>query len=130
MPEHRIRFRGAWDWHGPDGEAEVARRVTLPADWPADLAGPFRLLRRFGRPPFDPAAETARLDLANVPGLVAARLNGRDLGEIPPGAIDWSFPLADALLPRNALVLEVELPPGVEGRRGWGSIALVVAGED
>ena len=133
MPDHRIRFRGAWDWHGPEGEADaevqVARRVTLPADWPDGLDRPFRLLRRFGRPPFNPATEGARLELAGVPGLIAARLNGRSLGEIPAGVVDWTIPLSDDLLPRNALVLEVALPPGPEGRRAWGSIALIVAGK-
>ena len=127
MPEHRIRLRGAWDWHGIEGEAEFARRADLPADWPDDLAGPLRLLRRFSRPPLDPGREAARLELANVPGLVAVRLNGVDLGPVPAGDRDWIIPLGDGLLPRNSLVLEVDLPPGPEARRGWGSIALVIS---
>lgn len=127
MPEHRIRFRGAWDWHVREGEVEFARRVTLPADWPVDVASPFRLVRRFGRPPFDPAVETVRLELIAVPGLVAARLNGRGLGGPPEGAVVWSVPLDEPLLPRNVLVLEVDLGAFRDWPGGWGAIALVIA---
>ncbi len=128
MPEHRIRFRGGWDWHVRDGEAEAVRRATLPADWPADLAGPFRLVRRFGRPPFDPGSESVSLELRGVPGLVAARLNGRELARPPAGVVDWSVPLDEPFPPRNVLVLDVDLGadpmPPPEG--GWGAISLVV----
>ncbi len=126
MPEHRIRLRGAWDWHAREGEIEVVRRLDLPTDWPVGVVSPFRLIRRFGRPPFDPSAESARLEFVGVPGLVAARLNGQVLAGLPAGAADWSVRLSGPLLTRNALVLEVDLGPGPPPEGPWGSIALVI----
>jgi hypothetical protein len=127
MPEHRIRLRGAWDWHVPEGDSEVVRRVDLPTGWPAGLGSPFRLVRRFGSPRFDPATESARLELRDVPGLVAARLNGRDLPHPPAGSRDWSIPLAEPLPDRNVLVLEVELGTGSAVPGPWGSVSLVIS---
>ena len=129
MTEHRIRLRGAWDWHvvPEEGEAEVVRRVTLPAAWPPGVASPFLLLRRFGRPPLDPGREEARLELLDVPGLVSARINGREMARPPEGVSSWVVPLPGPLLPRNVLALEVDFRelPGLP--TDWGSIALVIA---
>ncbi len=126
MTEHRIRFRGAWDWIVREGEAEVARRVTLPTGWPPGVASPFQLLRRFGRPPGDPAMHSARLELIDVPGLVVALLNGVEVARPPRGAWRCTVPLAGPLLARNALVLEVDLESAPGPTPSWGSIALVI----
>ena len=88
---------------------------------------PFRLHRRFGRPPLDDSTESARLELVGVPGLVSARLNGRELARPPAGVVNWSVPLADPLLTRNALVLEVDLGDWPRTGHPWGSIALVIS---
>ncbi len=129
MSDHRIRFRGAWDWLvTEEGETEVARRLTLPTRWPNGVAPRFRLVRQFGRPPFDPAVESIRLEMLGVPGLIAARLNGREFIRPSGGGGDWFVPLSEPLLARNALALEVDLGQSnawvhVED---WGSIALVI----
>jgi hypothetical protein len=128
MSEHFIRFRVAWDCHFRDGDVEVVRRVDLPTDWPAGPSSPFRLERRFGRPPMDPSAESIRLEMLRVPGLVAARLNGRELaGPDLPGD-DWSVPLTDPLSPRNLLVLEVDFRSLPGPPKSWGAVALVISG--
>lgn len=131
MSEHRIRLRGAWDWHvAPgEGEAEVARRVTLPTAWPPGEASPFLLLRGFGRPPLDPDRESVRLELLDVPGLVSVRINGREVARPPRGSVAWTVAIDGPLLPRNALVLEVDLG-GVASSdlaSAWGSVALVIS---
>jgi hypothetical protein len=127
MSEHFLRFRAAWDCYVREGDAEVLRRVDLPTDWPAGLASPFRLRRRFGRPPVDLSAESIRLEMLGVPGLVAARLNGRDLAGPGLGGVDWSVPLIDPLPPRNVLDLEVDFR-GLPGPpRSWGAIALAIS---
>lgn len=128
MAEHRIRLRAAWDLApAPGGPPGPARRVDLPAPWPGD-AGPTALLRRgFGRPRLDPGRESARLELADVPGLVAVVVNGRRV-EPGPGEGVLSVPLPDPLPARNVVELEVDLAgldPAARARP-WGSIAVVV----
>ncbi len=128
MAEHRIRLRGAWDWILVEDEAEVARRVNLPTRWPTGLSSGFRLLRRFGRPPFDPATESVRLELLDVPGLVSVRLNGREIGRDLTGVDNRSIPLTEPILSRNALILGIDLGAveGLTPGEEWGSIALVI----
>ena len=129
MPEHRIRFRGGWDLQAPEGGPGVARRLTLPTSWSPDLEGPVRLIRRFGRPPFDPTIESASLELRAVPGLRSARLNGVDLGLPAVGSVDRVVPLVEPLLERNTLTLEVAVDEAlwVGSPGGWGAIALLIA---
>jgi hypothetical protein len=127
MPEHFIRLRGAWDFIVMEGDAEVVRRVDLPTDWPIGLDSPFRLQRRFGRPPMDLSTVSVRLEMLGVPGLVAARLNGRELAGPDLGGSDWSVPLIDPLPSRNVLVLEVDFGSLPEPPRSWGAIALVIS---
>ena len=131
MPEHRIRLRGGWECHYrvDDDEAapEVVRRVDLPAASAADFPARFRLTRQFGRPPVDPRNEDVTLELRNVAGLKSVRLNGRLIAPGLEGGAGWSIDLAEPLLPRNGLVLEVEL--GDSGRSSpssWGEVALVI----
>jgi hypothetical protein len=129
MPEHRIRFRGGWVSCALDGDPADVARLSLPIVWPSGIEGAIRLSRRFGCPPIDPAFESVRLELRDVPGLRSLRLNGVDLGMPPPGVLDWTLPLAEALDARNTLTLEVvpdQVSP-VEIPGGWGSIALVIA---
>ncbi len=122
MPEHRIRLRAAWD--RLDDSDAPPRRVDLPTVWTvADLARPFRLLRKFGRPTFDPGAVAVGLELLDAPGLLAVRLNGQWLE-----AKDW-IAVDGILHPRNSLELDVDLSGAgrVEPGSAWGSIALVIA---
>ena len=84
MPDHLIRFRGAWeltDAHagaaasaGMSGDLPV--RLTLPVAWPGGTARRVRLVRKFGRPAHDPAHESLLLTLNRVPYLRAVWLNG------------------------------------------------------
>jgi hypothetical protein len=128
MPEHRIRFRGGWEFRALESDSDDDLRVTLPVVWPPEIKGPIRLTRRFGRPPIDSAVESARLELRGVPGLRSLHLNGVDLGPLPAGVVDWSVPL-ESLEARNTLTLVVvadDIPPD-EIPGGWGSIALLIA---
>lgn len=123
MPDHLIRLRAAWDridTSAPDSPI----RVDLPTIWSADDgATPIRLSRRFGLPRFDPSREAMALELVDVPGLVAIRLNGQPLRlESAP-----RVPLGDLLLARNTLELDVDLT-GVDRGVPWGTIALVIEG--
>jgi hypothetical protein len=127
MPDHIIRLRVAWDYYIREGDLEVVRRVDLPTDWPAGPSPTFRLERRFGRPPMDPSAGSIRLEMLRVPGLVAARLNGRELAGPDHAGDDWSVPLGEPLSPRNLLVLEVDFR-GLPGPpKSWGAVSLVIA---
>ena len=115
MPEHRIRLRGGWECHYRDGDDEDApeahRRVDLPAASSAEFPARFRLTRQFGRPPVDPRSESVTLEMRNVDGLKAARLNGRPIAPTQSEDRAWSVDLAEPLLPRNGLVLEIDLAP-------------------
>jgi hypothetical protein len=131
MPEHRIRLRGGWECHYRDGDdedaPEVLRRVDLPAGSSADFPTRFRLTRQFGRPPVDLRNECVTLELRNVDGLKSARLNGRPISPLMSPGWEWSIELAEPLLPRNGLVLEVEFDEGTRSAGGpWGEIALVI----
>jgi hypothetical protein len=131
MPEHRIRLRGGWECHARESDdedaPEVVRRIDLPAASAAELPARFRLTRQFGRPPVDLRNEIVSLEMRGVPGLKATRINGRaiELGLTEDAAC--SIDLSEPLLPRNGLVLEVELVglPRSEGVP-WGEIALVI----
>ena len=129
MPEHRIRLRGGWDcqYHEADDRdgPEVIRRVDLPFAWTGEFPRRLRLTRQFGRPPVDLASEWVELELRGVPGLTSARLNGTAIEpESTAGGI-WSIRLAEALLPRNGLVLDVERGDDPEPEP-WGEITLVI----
>jgi hypothetical protein len=131
MTEHRIRLRGGWECHYREVDDEDApgqvHRVELPAASAADLPARFRLTRQFGRPPVDLRKEVVTLEMRNVPGLRSARINGR---AIEPGMTEgaaWSIDLSEPLLPRNGLVLEVELEGPLRSTGSpWGEIALVI----
>ena len=126
MLEHRIRLRGAWDWAPDDVDSRPARRVDLPLTALGDLPPRFRLARKFGRPPYDPGTEMLRLELADVPGLVAVALNGEGLLGSSSAEGDRSIPLDAPLPPRNTLTLDVDLGSVVAFEGPWGSIALVI----
>ncbi len=127
MPEHRIRIRGAWD--RASSRDNRPGRVDLPHVWAeADASSPFYLTRKFGSPRFNRASETIALELADVPGLRAVRLNGRRL-EAGPGEIA-RIELGSILLDRNLLELDVDLAGLSRAEIGspWGQIALVISG--
>ena len=129
MAEHRIRLRGAWDWRIQTDEEEFVRPVNLPAHWPIGFDRPFRLVRKFGRPPIDPGSGRVRLELVDVPGLLSVHLNDREVGQADGDRLDWVVELTEPLLARNELVLEVDLRSTnrAEAANEWGAIALVIA---
>ncbi len=127
MPEHRIRFRGGWE------ASTVAARsgpswLTLPIDWPVASAGTARLIRKFGRPRSIATGDNLGLELARVPGLVGLMFNGVSLPLTGPGPDTFFVPIADGLLERNELWLEVDLALASARAfpEGWGAIALVI----
>ncbi len=142
MPDHLIRFRGAWELTNAHADADAAAgvlgvlpaRLTLPVAWPAGSALRVRLVRKFGRPAHDPALESLLLALDRVPGLRGVWLNGLRL-TIPdpdPARGRLEIPI-DRLADRNELVLDVEPPPHRPSDSGpppaWGEIALVIRRE-
>ncbi len=130
MAEHRIRLRGGWEClyrqGDEEGSPEVSRRIDLPAesisDWPAQI----RLTRQFGRPPVDLQIEEVFLELKNVPGLRRARLNGLEIDLSSCGNDACTLAFGDPLLPRNGLLLEVQIDSAIASTTGWGEIALVI----
>ncbi len=132
MPEHQIRLRAAWEARFDRAGGQAPVRVDLPAPWPPGPERAFQLRRGFQSPRIDPARETVRLRLADVPGLTEARLNGEALiGPIAPlGAGTHEFPLANPLPQRNLLELEIDPSrwnrPDAEAAGTWGRVALVI----
>jgi hypothetical protein len=128
MDEHRIKLRGGWLWvdRGADGDD---LRVTLPIAWPPGPAAHVRLVRPFRRPPIDPDREALALHLEAIDGLVAARLNDREVARPPSGTSSLWIALTGSLPERNVLVLDADPPrPSDASAAGslWGTIALVI----
>jgi len=67
--------------------------------------------------------QTVDLELGDVPGLMAARLNGQILEYSGLIAVD------EILLPKNLLELEVDFKgiSQIDPSSVWGSVALVIA---
>lgn len=129
-PAHTIRLRGGWIVEipvpSPDGSP---RRLDLPTRWPGPPAAPCRLIRRFGRPPIDPARQWIELRIRDAPGLSEVRLNGAALSRSDPGAepaASLSIRLPDSLPSRNELVLIATPPDPDLTPAPWGDIALVI----
>ena len=125
MPEHRIRLRVAWDRVEIDEVDAPPRRVDLPTTWTLDdLARPFRMIRKFGRPLLDPGGQGVHIELVDVPGLLAVRLNGYGLGA------EARIEVGGMLQDRNSMELDVDLSgvSVIDPDLLWGSIALVIAG--
>lgn len=120
MTEHRIHLRRAWD-------ADRPTRLDLPARWGLDPI-PRRIARRFNRPRIDDAVEVLSLEFAEVPGLIAASLNDRDLGSPPDGEDPWVVPLTGLEPSGNLLVLTLDAE---QARRSedWGRISLLIRGQ-
>jgi len=132
MSDHRIRFRGGWEFSRPGTEPDRIRNFRLPVIWTLEQSGTIRLTRHFGQPPIDPQTESAWLEFERVPDLQKADLNGFDLGPIPSDIIDWSLPIDGLLQPRNLLTLDLIARSTVMREEGeaWGSIALVIKPRD
>ena len=121
MSEHLIRLRGGWEFH----MGESVRRLALPLTWPPGLVSRVRLVRPFNRPPIDLQSERLGLRLDDVRGLLAVRLNGRELARPAPGTSMLELPLDEPLPARNVLELDVAPETTVEPA-AWGRIALVI----
>lgn len=119
MPEHRIALRRAWDCQRGD----IIGRVNLPAIWGAGEA-PTRLTRRFQRPSRLGPSESLWLEFASTSGLLAASLNGIDLGIIPSDD-HWAWPIADREVSTFQLMLRVD-PGQVPATKPWGDVSLVI----
>jgi hypothetical protein len=135
VPDHLIRLRGGWELIDAEATAESSGdrpvRLTLPVAWPKGSARLVRLVRKFGRPPHDPAHESLLLTLDRVPGLRALWLNELLLTLPDSNQGRLEIPL-DRLSERNELVLDVRPPhpPGESGQSPpWGEIALVIRRE-
>jgi hypothetical protein len=131
MPEHRIRLRGGWECQYRQGDGdegpEVVCRIDLPLEPTHVFPSRFRLTRQFGRPPLDDRLEAVRLDLRNVVGLKAARINGSPIAFVWVDDRDASIKFADPLLSRNGLALEFDMADArPEENLPWGEIALVI----
>jgi hypothetical protein len=128
MPEHRIRLRGGWECQyrvgDPEEGLEVVRRVDLPLFWSDDFPARIKLTRQFGRPPVDTRIEEVTLEMRNVLGLSVARLNGCPISNDAGDPTFWSIELPEPLLPRNGLVLEVDLDSARRSPSTWGEISL------
>jgi hypothetical protein len=125
--EHRIRLRGGWECRD-EGLPNSQDRLTLPVEWGRHGPVCTRLLRRFGRPPFDRASQALLLEMNNVAGIRALFLNGH---AITPVAVETSsYLIALGPIPeRNRLEIEVDrswLESEVASIMPWGEIALVV----
>jgi hypothetical protein len=142
VPDHVIRFRGAWELTDSHADADadatgvlgvLPARLTLPVAWPGGSARRVRLVRKFGRPAHDPAHESLLLALDRVPGLRGVWLNGLRLTIPDPDPTHGRLEIPiDRLDERNELALDVELPPhppGDSGPPAWGEIALVIRRE-
>ena len=129
MTEHRIRLRVAWDCHRSIGDEGTSSRLDLPIVWAEESSFPIQLVRRFGRPPFDPARESVALELRSVNGLRQVKLNGLEIANgsslLAPSEM-ISIVLPSILLPRNAILLEVFEPSSDARLLPWGEIALVI----
>lgn len=128
MPEHSIRLRGGWEWHEGSGPSATRQRLTLPGLLPTAESDHIRLVRAFGCPALDHARERLVLRLGDVPGLLIAWLNDRELARPAEGCATLEIGLDLPLPARNVLLLDVN--PSAQnagGRRSaWGNIAIVV----
>lgn len=115
---HRIRLRGPWRFRVLSEQPARSGRVTMPCDWSTSLGADFRgrvaYTRRFQRPTGLSPGQRVELVLDGVDAFGSASLNGSRLLEIPPGGKPARVDIAPLLADRNALVVEVELPPAGE----------------
>ena len=127
--EHRIRLRAAWEFRPEGDDDDPGRRVDLPTTWPADTPRRFRLVRRFGHPRVDPIREQIALELAEVPGVVAAVVDGVRQDAPVDRDADWQIPLEAGKADRHTVILEVDRgnSPQPDSAGPWGVIAVVVA---
>ena len=110
---HSIRLRGPWELALP-GSAEV-QRIELPAPWkiPGKLStapSPARLSRRFGMPSGIAAGDRLCLVIESTGATCQVELNGQLLGTMKPAEMSASFAVTELLLPRNELVILLEIP--------------------
>jgi hypothetical protein len=128
VPDHVIRLRGPWEYRPlartvpladgsrrcEPGDLPAPGRITMPADWGPTLGPDFRgrvsYCRRFGCPTGLGAGDRVELVIDRVDAFGCALLNGRPLGEIAAGGQIWRGDITARLMPRNELVIEVELP--------------------
>lgn len=129
MIDHWIRLRGGWEWSDAEHPGTPARRVRLPLDPCARVAGVIRLSRWFHAPPLDPASEEIVLHLTDVHGLRGVWLNDRRLASPQAPGEPLVLALDGLRAARNRLVLEAQLSAPESGGpapESWGAIALVI----
>jgi hypothetical protein len=125
--EHRIRLRGGWECP-TEGAKGSYDRLTLPVVWKRHGPASARLVRRFGRPSFDPASQVLVLEMKNVAGILALFLNGHPITPVAVETSSYEI-LVDALPERNRLEITVDrswLAGDGRSELPWGEIALVV----
>lgn len=111
MYPHRMRLRGPWDCEPLDERPTAApATITMPARLgDAGIAGPVRLVRRFGYPGRIDAYEHVWLTFAGVAGQAAVSLNGQALGMGLSGA--FAFEVTPLLAARNRLEVLLDAAP-------------------
>ena len=125
---HAIRLRGPWRCQ--TSLEEPSQRCTVPGDWGELLGDDFRgeviYSRNFGRPTGLEPEDSVELVIEQVDPQASVLLNGRLLGEIPPGGQAWRRSISDQLEARNELQVRLSMlaeqaparPPGREGTPG------------
>lgn len=121
---HSIRLRGPWDVTVITDHAAAAvssarslsaRRVVMPTSWAGMLGTAFRgrvkCERSFARPTGLELHERVWLVCEGVDARGQVTLNGVHLGSIDGYALPARFEITSLLAPRNACVIEVEVPP-------------------
>jgi len=95
-------------------ELPAASRVPLPDDWtetlPSGFRGRVRYVRRFGRPTNLGDQQRVELVIEAIDVWASLTLNERPLTEPLCGRVVIRIDVTSQLLPRNELVIDVELP--------------------
>ena len=125
---HTIRLRGPWNyvplcrtvWTAEGKSAEAAGpvppagRMTIPADWEETLGNEFygrvRYERHFHCPTGLVQQDQVFVVIDQLDALGSVRLNGQQLGDIPPAAQATRFEITILLQQRNQLEIIVDLP--------------------
>ena len=146
---HRIRLRGPWRLRvisklesGSDVSSERTIEVSVPDKGTSILGPGFRgdveYARHFNCPTNLDAGTQVFLWLEHVSGAATATLNGNQLGTASWRTCPRRFEISEHLLPRNELLIRVEIrdrvekgdepsAPSNQGHGGWlGEVRLEI----